>query len=36
MNKVSRYFWPAVVMLVAGFTSASAAELTTQDYVEIQ
>jgi ketosteroid isomerase-like protein len=36
MNEVSRLFWPAVVMLLAGFASANAAELTTQDYVEIQ
>jgi hypothetical protein len=36
VNKVSRLFWPAVVMLLAGFTSAHAAELTTQDYVDIQ
>ena len=26
MNKVSRYFWPVVVMLLAGFASAEAAE----------
>jgi hypothetical protein len=36
MIKVSRHFWPAVVLLLAGFASAQAAELTTQDYVEIQ
>jgi ketosteroid isomerase-like protein len=36
MSKVSRHFWPAVVMLLAGLASAQAAELTTQDYVEIQ
>ena len=36
MSKVSRHFWPAVVVLLAGFTAVEAAELTTQDYVEIQ
>jgi ketosteroid isomerase-like protein len=36
MNEVSRHFWPAVVLLLAGFARVQAAELTTQDYVEIQ
>lgn len=36
MNKVSNAFWPAVLLLLVCFASAQAAELTTQDYVEIQ
>ena len=36
MNAVSRHFWSAVVLLLVSIASAQAAELTTQDYVEIQ
>lgn len=36
MKKVSLHFWPAVVLLLASFASAQAAELTTQDYIDIQ